>query len=126
MRAYLKNHRQSPRKTRVVADLVRGKRVDQALVFLSHTPKRASEHLSKLIKGALANARQANAHITPDNLVIKEIRVDKGITLKRVQPAARGSAHTIRKRASNVTLVLEHARNDKAQMTNSEKILKKK
>lgn len=106
MKAFLKNYRQSPRKVRIVASLVRGKSVDQALVELDFLAKRASEPLRDLVLSAVANAR-ANFGIEKENLVIKEFRVDKGVVMKRIMPAAMGSAHRINKRNSHVTLVLE-------------------
>jgi len=84
-----------------VADLIRGKSVKDALIILEHTPNRAAKQLSKLIHSAVSNAGG-----DPGGLVIKEIRVDGGVTLKRIRPRARGSAFVIRKRASHVALAL--------------------
>ena len=105
MKAYLKNYRQSPRKVRLLADLVRGKKVNDALTELTFTPKRASLAIKKLIDSAVANASH-NFKVSAEALYVKEIRVDEGITLKRFQPKWRGTAHPIRKRCSNVILVL--------------------
>ncbi len=105
MKASLKNYRQSPRKVRLVADLVRGKDVSRALVELKFLPKRASEVITKLIKSAKANAEN-NFKVSPEKLFIKEIRVDKGITLKRYRPRARGVAKRINKRTANIALTL--------------------
>ena len=105
MKASLKNYRQSPRKVRLVADLVRGKSVSQALTELTFLPKRASEVMKKLITSATANAEH-NFKVSTDNLFIKEITVDKGITLKRYRPRARGVAKRINKRTSNISLTL--------------------
>jgi large subunit ribosomal protein L22 len=105
MKAVLKNHRQSPRKVRLLADLVRGKKVDEAIVELNHVSKRAAEPVRKLIDSAVANA-VTNQQATKENLFIKEIRVDKGITLKRYQPTARGRATPLHKHASTVRLTL--------------------
>lgn len=104
MKAFLKNYRQSPRKVRIVAGLVRGKRIDQALVELDFLAKRASTPLKKLLQGAVANAK--NMGIDTANLFVKEFRVDKGVTMKRMMPAAMGSGHRINKRTSNVSLIL--------------------
>lgn len=104
MKAFLKNYRQSPRKVRLVAGLVRGKNVDRALVELDFLAKRAGTPIKKLLQGAIANAKQQG--IEKENLFIKELRVDKGIVMKRMMPAAMGSAHPINKRTSHVTLVL--------------------
>lgn len=104
MKAFLKNYRQSPRKVRLVAGLVRGKDVNFAITNLEHLAKRAGFPIKKLILSAVANAKQIGAE--PENLFIKELRVDKGIVMKRMMPAAMGSAHRINKRTSHVTLVL--------------------
>lgn len=106
MKAILKNYRQSPRKVRLVADLVRGKRADESLLTLEFTPKRASETISKLIKSAVANAVN-NDNKKPENLFVSEITVDEGLTLKRFRPRARGRAARIRKRTSHITVTLD-------------------
>jgi large subunit ribosomal protein L22 len=105
MKASLKNYRQSPRKVRLVADLVRGKSVDQALVELRFLPKRASEVMTKLLSSAKANAEN-NFKVDGKDLMVKEISVDQGVTLKRYRPRARGVAKRINKRTSNITLSL--------------------
>lgn len=105
MNASLKNYRQSPRKVRLVADVVRGKSVAVAQTELNFLPKRASEALFKLIKSAVANAVN-NDNKNPENLFIKEVRVDEGVTQKRFIAKWRGIANRIRKRTSNVTLTL--------------------
>ena len=104
MKAFLKNYRQSPRKVRLVASLVKGKMADRAMVELDFLAKRASSPLRKLVMSAVANAKSKGADA--GNLFIKEFRVDKGVTMKRMMPAAMGSAHRINKRTSNVTLLL--------------------
>ncbi len=104
MKAFLKNYRQSPRKVRLVAGLVRGKKVTDAVNHLDFLAKRAGAPIKKLLLSAVANAK--NVGVETENLYIKEIRVDKGITLKRMMPAAMGSAHRINKRTSQVMLVL--------------------
>ena len=104
MRAFLKNYRQSPRKVRLVAGLVRGKPVAEAKTLLEFLPKRAGFPIRKLLLSAVSNAKQTGIEV--ENLFIKELRVDKGITMKRMMPAAMGSAHPIHKRASHITLVL--------------------
>ncbi len=102
-RAELNNYRQSPRKVRTVADAVRGKRVEDALVTLSFIPKRSALPLEKLLNSALANAKNL---ALSENLVVKELRVDSGPTLYRRRPRSRGMANPIRKRTSHVTVVL--------------------
>lgn len=104
MKAYLKNYRQSPRKVRLVAGLVRGKNVDEAVAELDFLPKRAGFPIRKLLLSAISNAKQMG--IEKENLLIKELRVDKGVTLKRMMPAAMGSGHRINKRTSHLSLVL--------------------
>ncbi len=103
--ATLSNYRQSPRKVRLVANLVRGKNVATAISTLDFLPKRAGDAVKSLIKSAVANAK--NLNITSDALFIKEIRVDGGVVLKRSMPRARGRAFPINKRTSHVQLVLD-------------------
>lgn len=104
--ASLKNYRQSPRKVRLVADLVRGKRTEQALAALSMLPKRASEPMQKLIKSAVANAQHLNEGSTASDFVISKIEVNGGIVFKRMMPRARGRGAPIKKKTSIVTLTL--------------------
>jgi large subunit ribosomal protein L22 len=103
--AKLTNIRQSPRKVRLVANLVRGKKVTVALNELSFLPKKAGVSIKNLIQSALANAK--NLNVEPNDLYIKEIRVDKGVTLHRIMPRARGRAFPINKRSSHVLVVLD-------------------
>ena len=105
MKAFLKNYRQSPRKVRAVAGLIRGKNVDQAIAELSFLAKRASDPMKKLLLSAVANA-QANFNISKENLIVKELSVDKGIVMKRMMPAAMGTGHRINKRTSHIMIVL--------------------
>jgi len=104
MKASLKNYRQSPRKVRLVANLIKGKGVEKALVELDFLAKRAGLPIRKLLLSAVSNAKQVG--MEKENLFIKELRVDKGVTLKRMMPAAMGSGHRINKRTSRITLVL--------------------
>lgn len=106
MKSYLKNYRQSPRKVRLVADAVRGKKVAVALRDLAFITKRATDPIAKLIESAVANAKN-NFNADVENLFIKEIQVNKGIVLKRIMPRARGSAARINKRSSHVSITLE-------------------
>lgn len=105
MKAFLKNYRQSPRKVRLVADLLRGKKIDEAIVALNYLPKRASTTIKKLLLSAVANAKNMNKNI--DNLYIKDFTVDKGIVLKRMMPRAMGRGARINKRTSHITIVLD-------------------
>lgn len=104
MKAFLKNYRQSPRKVRLVAGLIKGKRVAEAFVHLNALPKRASGPIGQLLASAIANAKQAG--ISEENLVVSNVTVDKGIVLKRMMPRARGSGARINKRTSHVMLTL--------------------
>jgi large subunit ribosomal protein L22 len=104
MKAVLKNYRQSPRKVRLVANLIKGKSADRALLELSYLPKRAGKPLEKLLRSAVANAKRDG--LTAEDLIIKKMTVDKGIVLKRMMPRARGSAAQILKRMSHITLEL--------------------
>lgn len=104
MKAFLKNYRQSPRKVRLVADLIKGKSVEKALVELSMLPKRASLPLLDLLKSAVANAKAMG--VESENLVVKEFQVDKGIVMKRFMPRAMGRASRINKRTSRVSVLL--------------------
>jgi len=104
MKAFLKNYRQSPRKVRLVAELIKGKRVAEALLYLDTLPKRASDPINALLLSAISNAKQAGVAV--DNLYVKNVTVNKGIVLKRSMPRARGSASRINKRTSHVMLTL--------------------
>ena len=104
MKAFLKNYRQSPRKVRLVAGLVRGKSVKEAVAELDFLAKRAGLPIKKLLLSAVANAKQMG--IEMENLIIKELRVDKGIVMKRMMPAAMGTGHRINKRTSHLNILL--------------------
>ena len=104
MRAFLKNYRQAPRKVRLVAGLVKGKSVEEAIPILDFLAKRAGFPVKKLLLSAVANALQVG--IEKENLFIKELRIDKGIVMKRMMPAAMGTGHRINKRTSHITLIL--------------------
>lgn len=102
----LKNLRISPRKVRLVANLVKGLEVDQAKIQLGFLNKKSSGHLLSLLNSAVANA-QNNFKLNEDNLYISKITVDSGPVLKRWMPRAMGRASEIKKRTSNVTMILE-------------------
>ena len=106
--AKLNNCPTSPRKMRLIADIIRGEDVDKALHILKFNPKEASARLEKLLLSALANweAKNGGARIEDSQLFVKEVTVDSGRMLKRIQPAPQGRAHRIRKRSNHVTLVL--------------------
>lgn len=103
-KAILNNYRQSPRKVRMVANAVRGKKVSEVLINLDFIAKRSSLPIKNLILSAVANAK--NLEIPTENLIIKTIKVDGGPIMYRRQPASRGRAHPIRKRTSSITIEL--------------------
>jgi large subunit ribosomal protein L22 len=103
-KATLSNFRQAPRKMRMVANLVRGKKVSDALVHLDFVAKKASLPIKTLIASALSNAKSLD--IPTENLIVKIITVDGGAIMYRRRPAARGSAHPIRKRTSSIFVEL--------------------
>ena len=103
--ATLKFARISQRKVKIVADLIRGKDVNEALSIVKFTPKASSEIIEKLLKSAIANAEN-NHNMDSKNLYVAEIYANQGPTLKRIRPAAKGSAVRIRKRTSHITIVL--------------------
>lgn len=107
-RAVQKHLRRAPRKVRLVADAVRGKAVDKSLSRLAFTKKAAAEDVAKVIKSAAANLRDKFQEERFDNeeLVIKRIYVDEGVTLKRIQPAPMGRAHRINKRTCHITVIV--------------------
>jgi large subunit ribosomal protein L22 len=106
--AKLNNCPTSPRKMRLVADIIRGEDVEKALNILKFNAKEASVRLEKLLLSAIANWESKNegSNIESSNLYDKEITVDSGRMLKRIQPAPQGRAHRIRKRSNHVTIVL--------------------
>ncbi len=121
MKAFLKNYRQSPRKVRLVASLIKGKLVSIATRELSFLPKRASLPIKKLIESAIANAKH-NFGVDKENLIVKDIRVDGGIVMKRFMPRAFGRAAQILKRTSHVsvTLAVQEPPKSEARSTKSE------
>ncbi len=104
-RAVAKYIRMSPQKVRLVVDLVRGKKVEEAKQVLLFTRKYAAGHISKVLNSALANAKQ-NPNIDESILFVKEIFVDQGPSLKRWRARAQGRAASIKKRMSHITVVL--------------------
>ena len=114
--AKLNNCPTSPRKMRLVADLVRGQKAEMALNILRFSPKEASRRLEKLVLSAIANwqAKNEDASIEDAGLFVQEIRVDGGAMLKRLRPAPQGRAHRIRKRSNHVTVVIGANNNTQA------------
>ncbi len=105
MKAYLKSYRQAPRKVRLVANLMKGKTAERALVELDVLPKRASGPMRKLLLSAIANAKE-NSNIELSELFVKEVRVDQGTIMKRSMPKSHGSASPIHKHTSHVMIEL--------------------
>ena len=107
--AKLNNCPTSPRKMRLIADLIRGMDADKALAELKLNPKEASGRMEKLLLSALANweAKNEGKRMDQENLYVSEVKVDSGRMLKRIQPAPQGRAHRIRKRSNHVTLILD-------------------
>lgn len=107
--AKLNNEPSSPRKMRLVADIIRGKEVFMALNILKFTRKHAAVPMEKLLRSAINNWQQKNndADVTEANLIVKDITVDGGRTLKRISPAPQGRAHRIRKRSNHITITLD-------------------
>lgn len=104
MKASLTNFKQSPRKVRLVADVIRGKKVAVARDSLVFLAKKSSPEIQKLLESAIANARQQG--MNPDDLIVKKISVDKGSVIRRFKPMARGRAAGIRRTMSHVSLEL--------------------
>tara|TARA_R100001143_G_scaffold7438_1_gene9631 strand:- start:11659 stop:12036 length:378 start_codon:yes stop_codon:yes gene_type:complete len=107
-KAVQRHLRKSPRKVRLVADYIRGERVDRALTKLNFLKKAAAFDVSKVIKSAAANVRDKfeEERLDDDLLYVKTIFVDEGVTLKRIQPAPQGRAHRINKRSCHITVVV--------------------
>jgi len=107
--AVLRNCPTSPRKMRLITDLINGQNVNKALDILKYSPQEASRRLEKLLLSAIANwqAKNEGVRIEESNLYVKKVNVDSGRTLKRLQTAPQGRAYRIRKRSNHVTLVLD-------------------
>lgn len=107
--AKLNNCPTSPRKMRLIADLIRGMDAEKALSELKHNPKEASIRMEKLLLSALANweAKNDGKNMDESNLYVSEVKVDSGRMLKRIQPAPQGRAHRTRKRSNHVTIVVD-------------------
>jgi large subunit ribosomal protein L22 len=116
--AKLMNCPTSPRKMRLVADMIRGTEVNKALDMLKFSTKEASRRLEKLVLSAVANWQGKNeeARLEDSNLIIKEVFVNQGRTLKRIRPAPQGRAYRVRKRSNHVTVILG-SKNEKVEET---------
>lgn len=117
--AKLKNVPTSPRKMRLVADLIRGERVSKALNILKYEPKAGSPKLEKLLLSAISNweSKNQDAKLEDADLFVKDIWVDGGRILKRLRPAPQGRAHRVRKRSNHVTLVIDSLKKSAATET---------
>jgi len=120
VKAYLRHLRMAPRKVRLVADLIRGKSVEEAQNILNFTTKRVALPLLKLLKQAIFNAKN-NFRLDEKNLYISKIIVDEGPKLKRVFPRARGHADEIQKKTSHITLILDEIQKIEAERRRSKR-----
>lgn len=107
VRAVLKHTRGSPRKARLVGNLILGKNVNEAINILTFARKRLAGKFQKLLKSAIANAEENHKVLDVDDLYVKNIQVDKGVVWRRQMPRARGMATAIRKRTSHITIILD-------------------
>src|SRR4026209_1124399 len=105
--AKLRNYPTSPRKMRLLADLIRGKKVDKVLAILEHNTQHPAVPLRKLVLSAINNWKQKNENGDVHELVVKTIMVDGGRTLKRMRPAPQGRGYRVRKRSNHVTVVVD-------------------
>lgn len=114
--AKLKDFPTSPRKARLVADLIRGKKVNQALGILSYQPQQAAPVIKKVLLSAVANWQNKNedARIEDADLYVKTIMIDGGRMLKRLRPAPQGRAYRVRKRSQHITIVVDTLENQSA------------
>jgi large subunit ribosomal protein L22 len=106
-KAVVRHVRMSPRKMRVIANLVRGKRVEEAMSLLKHMPKKGAVVIRKLLISAVANAEQKSENVDVDSLLIRDCNVDNGPILKRWMPRSMGRANRIQRRTSHVTVVVQ-------------------
>src|SRR5574339_1151106 len=106
--AKLRNYPTSPRKMRLLADLIRGKKVEKALAILEHNPKHPAVPLRKLVLSAINNWKQKNENGDVHELTVRTIMVDGGRTLKRMRPAPQGRGYRVRKRSNHVTLIVDY------------------
>jgi large subunit ribosomal protein L22 len=119
----LKNVPTSPRKMRLIADLIRGERVNKALNILKYEPKVGSPKLEKLLLSAISGwtAKHQDVKLEEADLYVKDIWVDGGRILKRLRPAPQGRAHRVRKRSNHVTLVVDTFKEEAAEIVTTEK-----
>jgi large subunit ribosomal protein L22 len=126
-RAVARHVRVSPRKARIVADLVRGQNVERALEILKYTTKAAAVPVMKTVQSAMHNLVVMSEHpLDPGDMGVKEILIDEGRTMYRIRPRAQGRAYRIRKRSSHITVVVEHKDKPAAEKKGRKKKEKKK
>lgn len=120
--AVLRNCPTSPRKMRLMADLIRGQEVNKAMDILRFSPKEASNRLEKLVLSAIANwqAKNEETRLEDSHLIVKEVYVDSARMLKRIQPAPQGRAYRIRKRSNHVTVILGNLKDQPVEETVAE------
>lgn len=111
--AKLNNYRASPRKTRIVANLIKGKKAKDAIAQLDFLAKKSANPIVKLLKSAISNAKNSFNAADENNLKVKTIIVNSGTVLKRSRPRSRGMANQILKRTSNISIVLEEQSKNK-------------
>src|SRR5436190_19409180 len=114
--AKLRNYPTSPRKMRLLADLIRGKKVDRALAILEHNPKHPAVPLRKLVLSAINNWKQKNESGDETELIVKTIFVDGARTIKRMRPAPQGRGYRVRKRSNHVTIVVDYPIFDEGEL----------
>ena len=121
--ASLNNCPTSPRKMRLVADMIRGEEVFKALSILQYSPKEAAGRMEKLLRSAIANWETKNEGDSPEdsNLIVSEVKVDSARMLKRLRPAPQGRGHRIRKRSNHVTLIVDRMKEQEVQEENNTK-----
>lgn len=122
-RAILRNVPTSPRKMRLVADMIRGQRVSRALAILQFQPQAAAPVLRKVLLSAVANWQQKNEEVKLEDadLVVTTVFIDGGAMLKRLRPAPQGRAHRIRKRSNHITMVVDNVAEEVVMETSVEK-----
>ncbi|MEK6709541.1 MAG: 50S ribosomal protein L22 [Nitrospinota bacterium] len=108
-KATLKHYRAKPRKTRLLADLIRGKRVSEALTLLDLSTAKSAKMVAKVLRSALANATDRGQADDPESLVVQRVAVDQGATQKRFRARARGRVNHIRKRSCHINVVIGEA-----------------
>jgi len=126
VRAQLRFLRATPRKVRLVADLIRGKGVQEAVNILHLTNKHAAKPLEKLLKSAIANAENRDEPVDVDRLFVKEVMVDGGPTMKRFRPAPMGRGFRVLKRSSHVTVKLDTRKGESETKADEKKAVEKK